>query len=128
MQVSPQTSAPATRLGGPAFASAQPCWSHVQALRLEYSAALGLADSTMFGIAGIGHSLRQLALIGLLHVSDASVKAALEQMPMLQVRHTAVAQISVSRMQSSMYISTWPRCLRSCQQVCINEVVFTACE
>ena len=64
-------------------------WLHVQALRLDRRAAQGLMHSNLLGISSMGHSLRHLALIGLLHVSDFSVKEALEQLPMLQVRRIA---------------------------------------
>ena len=67
--------------------SLQACWPHVQALRLDTRTAQGLLHSSLLGISSMGHSLRQLALFGLLHVSDHSVKEALEQLPMLQVCH-----------------------------------------
>jgi hypothetical protein len=45
-----------------------------------------MTNSSLVGIAGMGDRLRQLALIGLWHVSDASLMAALAQLPLLQVR------------------------------------------
>jgi hypothetical protein len=61
----------------------------MQALRLDAYAARSLANSSLIGISSMCHSLRQLALVGLLHVSDASVMATLQQLPMLQVHYTA---------------------------------------
>ena len=56
-----------------------------QALRLDGCAAL--TNRSMVGIASMGGRLRQLALLGLQHVSDGSLMAALAQLPMLQVSH-----------------------------------------
>jgi hypothetical protein len=57
----------------------------VQALRLDVGAGLGLTNRSLMGIASMGGRLQQLALLGLQHVSDGSLTAALAQLPMLQV-------------------------------------------
>ena len=60
---------------------------HAQALRLDDFAAAGMVNNSLAGVAGMGGRLRQLALLGLQHVSDASLMAALAQLPLLQVLH-----------------------------------------
>jgi hypothetical protein len=62
-----------------------PCRCVAQALRLDGSAAAGMVNSSLAGVAGMGGQLRQLAFIGLQHISDGSLMAALEQLPLLQV-------------------------------------------
>lgn len=57
----------------------------MQSLRLDSKAARGLIPSSLVGIAGMGHSLRQLTVHGLQHVSDNSLMTTLAQLPMLQV-------------------------------------------
>ena len=44
-----------------------------------------MVNSSLAGVAGMGGRLRQLALIGLQHVSDTCLMAALEQLTQLQV-------------------------------------------
>ena len=57
----------------------------MQTLRLDDYAAKGLTSTGLVGIAGMGYSLRQLALHRLQHVSDDSLMTTLAQLPMLQV-------------------------------------------
>lgn len=56
-----------------------------QTLRLDGRAAQNLIDEHLTIISSLGNRLQQLALIGLQHVSDDSLIAALGQLPMLQV-------------------------------------------
>ena len=44
-----------------------------------------MVDSSLAAVAGMGGRLRQLALVGLQHVSDSCLMAALEQLILLQV-------------------------------------------
>lgn len=44
-----------------------------------------MVNSSLAGVAGMGGRLRQLAILGLQHVSDSCLMAALEQLPLLQV-------------------------------------------
>ena len=61
----------------------------MQALRLDGCAADGMVTNSLAGLAGMGGQLRQLAILGLQHVSDASLMAALVQLPRLQVPEPA---------------------------------------
>lgn len=44
-----------------------------------------MVNSSLAGVAGMGRRLRQLAILGLQHISDSCLMAALEQLPLLQV-------------------------------------------
>lgn len=54
-------------------------------MRVGRGAAWALTASNLVGIASMGDRLRQRALIGLRHVSDDDLVAALAQLPLLQV-------------------------------------------
>lgn len=58
--------------------------SNTQALRLDPRAGAALRDGSLAGIGGIGASLRQLALLGLQHVSVDALAAVLPNLPLLQ--------------------------------------------
>ena len=57
----------------------------LQTLRLDGRAAQNLTGEHLTIISSLGNRLQQLALIGLQHVSDDSLIAALGQLPRLQV-------------------------------------------
>jgi hypothetical protein len=57
----------------------------MQALRLDGEAADSLTSISLVGIASMGRSLRQLALIGVQQVSVVDLAPVLDQLPMLQV-------------------------------------------
>ena len=56
-----------------------------QALRLDGFAAAGMVNSSLAGVASMGRQLRQMAILGLQHISDGCLMAALAQLPLLQV-------------------------------------------